>query len=239
MANPTYVNGAVVTYDTATNTLVPTTTLALDAEVQNSSLPVTTLLNPQVTGMHLISLYIRLAQAATTSSIMGPVTVGWLCADCGVVLSQVIQMSTVHWGQLLQNGSVSPADVSSIAVTFPQPYTGATAPSVVLTWTATSSPTGHQQFWGIEPIGSSGNWTGFTVYFGGTVTGTYTWSSAGASNGQNTIDASNVLGAGLCGSLIINATAGTPITISIGYSSAGATSMEYAYHAKAVFLGTS
>ena len=54
--------------------------------------------------------------------------------------------------------------------------------------------------------------------------------------GYNTVDASNVHG-GLEGSIVINALAGQPINVGIGYTSVGATPMQFDYHVKAVYIG--
>jgi phosphoribosylaminoimidazole carboxylase (NCAIR synthetase) len=42
---------------------------------------------------------------------------------------------------------------------------------------------------------------------------------------------------GLEGSIVINALAGQPINVGIGYTSVGATPMQFDYHVKAVYIG--
>ena len=59
MAQPLYVNGAICTYATATDTIAPTTGLEIDGKAQSSALPQTVIATPSVSGLYLITVYMR------------------------------------------------------------------------------------------------------------------------------------------------------------------------------------
>ena len=143
MAQPLYVNGAICTYATATGTIAPTTGLQLDGAAQSSALPQTVIVTPSVSGLYLITVYMRLTHPASgvaPTSTFGPMTVYFTCADCLLPISVIALLS-------IQDGTVQ----------------------------------------------------------------------AGISNSDNSI------GSSLIGSTVINALAGQPISVAIGYASSGAT----------------
>ena len=141
MANKIYVDNAIVVYDANSGTQHPGVGLVLDGLNQNAAVPQTVIATPTISGIYLVTLYMRAATPSTgtgATSTMGPVTVYFTCADCNVP----VQLIT---GLLLQDGTFSPT------------------------------------------------------------------------NSNNSVNTS------LCGSVLVNAKAGTTISISIGYASSGLT----------------
>ena len=54
---PIYVNGALVTYNTATGTVAPTTGLQLDGNGnETAAIPETAINTPQVSGLYLVTI---------------------------------------------------------------------------------------------------------------------------------------------------------------------------------------
>ena len=60
-----YANGAVITYNSATGTLSPTTGLQLDGLSLSSAVPETIINVPTISGLHLVTVYIRVVNPAS------------------------------------------------------------------------------------------------------------------------------------------------------------------------------
>jgi len=281
MAEPIYTNGAIVTYNTATGTQAPAITLQADGTASSAAVPLTLLEVPEVSGMYLVSFYVRSGQAASTSSILGPISLQWTCADCLVTLTQNITLYTAAWG-------------SSPQFQFSEVFAGMTTPSYpvgLVTYTVPNTAlyrlsgsiyptTLNSGAWAVNLMASYSNsgqagsnfiqlaqcqlqagnagvtpgnpaacyLTAGTVITFNTITASGTESGgvytavplveqlSPGGPGYNTVDASNVHG-GLEGSIVINALAGQPINVGIGYTSVGATPMQFDYHVKAVYIG--
>ena len=103
MANKVYADNAIVVYDANAGTLHPGVGLVLDGKNQTAAVPQTTIAVPSVSGIYLITLYLRIATPSSgtgATSTIGPVTVHFSCADC-LVPVQLIS------GLLLQDGNYS------------------------------------------------------------------------------------------------------------------------------------
>ena len=105
MAAPlVYADGAVITYNTATGTIAPTTGLQLDGLSLSAAVPETVINTPTISGLHLVTVYIRIVNpasgGASPSSTLGPATVFFTCADCLIPV-------TLITGMLLQDGTFS------------------------------------------------------------------------------------------------------------------------------------
>ena len=113
MANKVYVDNAIVVYDATLGTQHPGVGLVLDGLNQNAAVPQTVIATPAVSGIYLVTLYMRAATPSTgagATSTMGPVTVYFTCADCNVPVSLVT-------GLLLQDGTFSPTNSANSANT--------------------------------------------------------------------------------------------------------------------------
>ena len=124
MAQPLYVNGAICTYATATGTIAPTTGLQLDGVAQSSALPQTVIATPSVSGLYLVTVYMRLTQpasgGASFGSTFGPMTVFFTCADCLLPISVIallsIQDGTVQAGISNSDNSIGSSLIGSTVV---------------------------------------------------------------------------------------------------------------------------
>ena len=111
MANKIYVDNALVVYDAVTGTLHPGVGLVLDGLNQTAAVPQTVIATPSVSGIYLITLYLRIKTPAAgdgaPASTIGPVTVYFTCADCLVPVQLVS-------GLLLQDGSFAPTNSANV-----------------------------------------------------------------------------------------------------------------------------
>ena len=113
MANLEYVNNAIVVYDATTGTQHPGVGLVLDGLNQKAAVPQTVISTPSVSGIYLITLYVRAATPSTgvgATSTIGPCTVFFQCADCNVPVSLMT-------GLLLQDGTYAPTNSDNLAST--------------------------------------------------------------------------------------------------------------------------
>src|SRR5208282_4601078 len=87
--------------------------LVLDGLNQQAAVPQTVIATPSVSGIYLITLYVRAKTPATgtgATSTIGPVTVYFTCADCIVPVTLVT-------GLLLQDGTYSTTNSDNLAST--------------------------------------------------------------------------------------------------------------------------
>ena len=107
MSNKIYVDNALVVYDANSGTVHPGVGLVLDGLNQTIAVPQTVIATPSVSGIYLITLYMRVKTPAAgdgaPASTIGPITVYFTCADC-LVPVQLIS------GLLLQDGSFAPTN---------------------------------------------------------------------------------------------------------------------------------
>ena len=89
MANLEYVNNSIVVYDATTGTQHPGVGLVLDGLNQKAAVPQTVISTPSVSGIYLITLYVRAATPSTgvgATSTIGPCTVFF--SVCGLQRSR-------------------------------------------------------------------------------------------------------------------------------------------------------
>ena len=110
MALPLYIDGAIATYSVTNGTIAPALTLSQSGYSVTAAVPETTFIpNVKVSGIYLVTLYLRTVQpasggsVATPTSTIGPVTVYFTCADCLVPV-------TLEAGLLLQDGTIAPTN---------------------------------------------------------------------------------------------------------------------------------
>ena len=238
MSQPIYVNGALVTYNTATGTIAPTTGLQLDGNGNNTTaVPETGINTPSVSGLYLVTIYIRIVTPSTggaASSTLGPAQVYFTCADCNISVVLVT-------GLLLQDGSFATTNSANAANTC---LSGSVIVNA-LEGQPISISLGYS---------SSGSGSGGKVLVsssGGAITGFIVWIPVGS--GYTVGDVLKVVGGNNDAVLQVTSvnSSGQPTGASIttpgtGYTNAEAynlvessamAAMVYNYHVRAVFLG--
>ena len=235
---PIYVNGALVTYNTATGTIAPTTGLQLDGnKAVTAALPETAINIPSVSGLYLVTIYIRIVTPSTgpsASSTIGPAMVYFTCADCDIPV-------VLTTGLLLQDGTLSATNSANAANT-------CLSGSVIVNALA-GNPISISLGYASSGSGSGGKVD--VTASGGAITGFLTWIPVGS--GYTVGDILQVVGGNNDARLTVTSvngsgqpTGATITTPGTGYSnyttynlveSSAMVPMVYNYHIRAVFLG--
>jgi hypothetical protein len=236
---PIYVNGALVTYNTATGTIAPTTGLQLDGKGNvTAALPETAINISSVSGLYLVTIYIRIVTPSTggaaPSSTLGPAATYFTCADCDIPVTLVT-------GLLLQDGTLSATNSANAANT-------CLSGSVIVNALA-GEPISISLGYASSGAGSGGKVD--VTASGGAITGFLTWIPVGS--GYTVGDILQVVGGNNDAVLTVTSvngsgqpTGATVTTPGTGYSnyttynlveSSAMAPMVYNYHIRSVFLG--
>ena len=240
MAQPLYVNGAICTYATPTGTIAPTTGLQIDGKAQSSALPQTVIVTPSVSGLYLITVYMRLTQpasgGASFGSTFGPMTVFFTCADCLIPISVIallsIQDGTVQAGISNSDNSIGSSLIGSTVVN----ALAAQPISISIGYTSSGAGSGGK----VDVITSGGAISSFLAWIpvgSGYSIGDVLKVSGG--NNDAVITLTSVNGSGQPTGATITA-AGTGYSSFTTYNlieTPAMVPMAFSYHVKSVFLG--
>jgi hypothetical protein len=239
MAAPlVYADGAVITYNTATGTIAPTTGLQLDGLSLSAAVPETVINTPTISGLHLVTVYIRIVNpasgGASPAATLGPATVFFTCADCLIPV-------TLITGMLLQDGTFSATNSDNTQNTCLSGSVVVNALAgdpiqISLGYASTGAGVGGR----VDILTSGGAITGFLVWIpvgSGYSVGDVLQVMGGNNDAIITLTSVNALGQPTGATITTPGTGYSNFTAEVLEESSTMVAMKYSYHVRAVFIG--